>query len=296
MTSLRRTDLLLAAGMAAGAAIAGFGLLGDGAQPRRELSSDVVAIVDGEAISRKSFDTAVGLVERDRGGAVSEPERGQILERLVDEELLLQRGLALGLPRSDRRLRGDVVATVIGAATVDAEAADPSDADLRAYFHANRSSFDSPDSLRVAQVFVASPPRADEEAAARASRIVERLRAGEDLATVRLELGDPPAVEIPSSPQPEGKLRDYVGSSAAAVARRLRSGEVSSPQRGSDGYRVLVMLDRGDEAGVVFEDRRDEVLQEYRRRAGERALDGYLRELRSQARVLLAPSDALKAR
>jgi len=296
MALLRRTDLLLAAGMAAGAAIAAFGLLHAGIEPGREWPDDVVAIVDGEAISRTSLETAVGLVERDRGSAVSALERAQILERLVDEELLLQRGLALGLPRSDRRLRGDLVAAVIGAATVDAEDADPPAADLKAFFEANRTLFDGPASMRVAQVFVASPPRPDEEAVARANRIVERLRAGEELATVRRELGDPPPVEIPSSLQPARKLRDYVGPLAASAAQGLRIGEVSALQRGSDGYRVLVVLERGDAATGGFEEKRVEVLEEYRRRAGERALDDYLRELRSQAQVNVTPADLLGAR
>ena len=288
MRYLRRSDLLLAVGMVAGAGIAGVGLVGDSPVMRRAVPDDAVAVVGGEPISRASFATAIGLVERDRGDSLTGEERRRILERLIDEELLLQRGLALGLPRSDRKLRSDLVAAVVDAATSAADDVDPTPAELRAFFEQNRGLFEGPPDLRVAQVFVAAPPRTDEEARGRAREAVKRLRAGADLVAVRRELGDPPAVEIPASRQPASKLRDYIGSAAASVAQALRTAEISEPQRGPDGYRVLVMLERGEESSSTFDDSRARVLAELRRRAGERAIRDYLDKLRATTEVMLA--------
>ena len=113
-----------------------------------------------------------------------------------------------------------------------------------------------------------------------------RLRRGEDLPAVRGSLGDPPAVEIPASLLPSAKLRDFIGSAASSVAQALPVGGVSDPERGPDGYRVLVVLERDDATG--FDDHRAEVLAEFRRRAGENALRGYLLRLRREADVVIA--------
>jgi len=285
MAGFRRSDLLLVVGMLAGASMAAMGLVGEIAGPDRSMPEEAVAIVGEATVSRASFETAIGLVERDRGGALTVEERQHILERLIDEELLLQRGLALGLPRSDRKLRGDIVAAVIEAATSTADVADPSDAELRAFFEQNRDAFEGPVSMRIAQVFVAIPPRSDADAAKRVREVADRLRAGEDVVAVRRELGDPPAVEIPASAQPASKLRDWIGPTAAAAAHALRVGEVSEPLRGDDGYRVLVALERGEASADTFAAKSSEILLEYRRRAGEKALRDYIADLRAATEV-----------
>lgn len=283
----RRTDVLLLLGMLGGAVLAARGLVLEGPAVSPAMPRDAVAVVNGETISRASFDTAVGLIERDRGGPVSVAEKQHILQRLVDEELLVQRGLELGLPRSDRKLRGDLVAGVIEAATAGAASGEPTAEELAAFFEARREFFAPPVPLRVAQVFVARGPRTEDEASARAATAARRLRDGEDLARVRRELGDPPAVEIPSSFVPATRLRDTVGPSAAAIAQRLGAGEVSDPLRGEDGYRVLVVLERGESVPASLEAVRTDVLAEYQRQRSEADLRDYLDQLRKSSDITL---------
>ncbi len=291
MRSARRTDLLLLLGMALGAAFAGFGLVRESEVPVRGLAADVVAQVNGKSISWAQLETALGLLARDRERTPTSEEKRHVLERLIDEELLFQRGLALGLVESDRKLRGDLVAAVVAAATVEAEAIAPSDADLRAFHEANHRMFVTPSPLRVAQVFVATGTRGEDKARALAAKAAERLRAGEDLAQVRADLGDPPAVEVPDAFVPPSKLRDYVGPTAAAVALPAEVGAVLDPQPSGDGYRVLVVLERAPGQADTFEARRSDVLAEFRRRAAEQALRDTLSALRAQADLAIAPDD-----
>lgn len=271
--------------MAVGVAVAGLGLLEDGGTGSRELPADAVAWVGEAVVSRSAFESALALVERDGRPGASDQERRRILERLIDEELLLQQGLALGLPRSDRKLRNDIVAAVLDAATASAADAEPPENDLREFYDANRPLFRGPAALKVAQVYVASASRTEAEAAARAARAAGRLRAGEPLAAVRGELGDPPAVELPASLVPQARLRDYVGPAAARTAVGLEVGGISDPHKSADGYRVLVLLERRHDDGGGFEARRKEVLAEYRRRRGEEALRRYLADLRARTGI-----------
>jgi len=319
-----RTDRLLLAGMVLGAVLAAYGLLRDTSIDPRFFSAaaapDVAATVGGRAITLAQLDAAVALLERDRERTVSPEERRLVLERLIDEELLVQRGLALGLVESDRKLRGDLVSAVMDAATAEARTAAPAREELVAFFEERRTLFGAAPPLRVAEVFVAGgtkrgegEPReqverrgqveqddqerqgdqADAATLERARAAAERLRAGDALGDVRRELGDESTVGIPDTLLPIAKLRDYIGGSAAERAATMQAGEVSEPLATQGGYRVLLVLERGEANVPSFEELEQEVLGEYRRRAADRALREYLDSLRRGAGIAMARGFAM---
>lgn len=290
MIRIGRTDVLLLLGMLAGAVLAARGVVREASTGTLGMPADAVAMVNGQPVSRSAFDTAVGLVERDRAAAASAEERRRILDRLVDEELLVQRGLELGLVRSDRKLRGDLVAGVIEAAAAQGDG-EPGPAELQAFFAANRTLFQPPPPLRLAQVFVATGPRSDEDARTRALAAARRLRDGEDIATVRRDLGDPPSVEVPSAFVPASRLRDTIGTSAASTASQMEPGDVSDPIVADDGYRVLLLLERGAVTTPALDAVREAVTAEYRRQQGEAALRESLEDWRRDSDITLAPVD-----
>lgn len=327
MDSRRRTDALLLLGMVAGAALAAASLMnnrlestkamvlrgadgsvvarndaplavgaegsagsGDdtGSAPRSaSAEGDSVALVGDGRISRVAYQSALELVERDRRRPLDSEESDQILARLIDEELLFQRAMALGLAGVDRKLRADLVSAMIVAATAEAGAIEPTTDQLRDFFEEQRALFVGPAAVRVAQIFVAARPGEEGMARSRtrAGSAAERLRAGEEVAVVRGELGDPPAVEIPATLLPGNRLRDFVGPTAANAALGLAVGEVSEPVPGPDGYRILLLVDREDASGSTFEEKRADVLAEYRRQSGEVAMRQYLDTLRSATEI-----------
>lgn len=308
----------LVAGMTVGAGLALVGILRVPPPPVPDGSADAVALVNDRPITRSQFERALAALERDRRNPVTADARRAVLDRLVDEELLVQRGLALGMPRSDRKLRADLVTAVVDVATFDAETIEPEPQELTRFFEEHRDSLGAAASVRIAEVFVATGrgdgddrvegmPRGEEEALARAVAAADRLRAGESIDEVARELGDEPAVALPDALVPLAKLRDFLGPTAALRASTLAVGEISEPVRSADGYHVLSMLERGrseagprstrdaeeQEAGKGdLEGLRDETLREYRRRAGEAALRAYLEGLRRAATltVLVDPT------
>src|SRR5207237_1032452 len=68
--------------------------------------------------------------------------RRQVLGRLIDEELLVERGLELGLARRDARVRKDLTAAVIDTVVTASADPEPSPADVEAF------SRERPDLLR----------------------------------------------------------------------------------------------------------------------------------------------------
>jgi parvulin-like peptidyl-prolyl isomerase len=280
-----RAVLWLALGAAAGLTCAAVALLasgpGDGSLP-----PDAAASVNGTVIRLEELDRAVAGVAADRRDPIGPAERAHVLDRLLDEELLVQRGLELGLAEHDRRVRGDIVSAVIELAVSQANEEEPSDAEVSAFYEENRGYFSRTDRLMVRQLLVrAEPVRSEQEARARAEEAARRLRAGEGFAAVDEALGDPQVAPVPRDLLPETKLREYLGPTAARAAASLEVGGTSDPQRTASGYAVLQLIERAPGFAPPLAEVEPEVRAELRRRAGDRALRAYLDELRERADV-----------
>jgi len=285
---------LLVAGAVLGIGLAAWGLARSGAPA--EVPAGAVAVVNGEPISAEAFRRFADAVAAEREEpALAPAERHRLLERMIDEELLLQRGLALGLARHEPAARRAIVSAVIAALTAEAEAGEPSEAALRDFYAKNGQRFARTPRLEVDAAFVAGGGGPEETARERAARIARRLRAGDPFAEVSEELGDRPTAPVPGGPLPVETLRRYVGPTAARTAERLAVGEVSEPVRGVGGYHVLALRGRLPGRIPPFESVREQVRAEYLRSLGEEALRRTLVELRDDAEIAV-DTDAVRGR
>ena len=86
-----RSLALLVAGAAGGLGFALWTALGVG--PALERHGDAIAMVDGTPIARTVFDSAIDGLASAKRTPLTEAEKREALERIIDEELLLQRAL-----------------------------------------------------------------------------------------------------------------------------------------------------------------------------------------------------------
>ncbi len=289
-TPSRRPIVLLALGTVVGVVLAASGLIGAGPNRGAALPADAVARVNGELIAADEFERTVTAMASDSRNGVDAAQRRHVLDRLIDEELLIQRGLELGLARHDRKVRGDLAAAVIAAIVAEHEDVQPSDSELAAFYDQHRDFFTSVGRLAVRQIFCRVATSADDAPALqRAQDAVRRLRTGEPFGTVQAALGDRELSPLPQAPLPAAKLIDYIGPTALQVALGLAAGEVSEPVRSSAGYHVLQVVERQPDSTPPLAEITPQVLAEFRRQAGERALRSYLDELRGRAEIAVSP-------
>jgi parvulin-like peptidyl-prolyl isomerase len=280
-----RGMLWLAIGAGLGLLVAAAGLMREG-PPGTGLPEHAVATVNGEVLRLEEFQRAVEALASDRREPLGDAEKRHVLDRLLEEELLVQRGLELGLAKHDRRIRGDIVSAVIQSVVAQADATEPTESEVEAFFAENQDYFTRTGRLFVRSVLVRTKPlRSEDEARARAEEVVSRLRAGETLEVVDAELGDRPVAPVPADYLPAPKLREYLGPTATRAALALEVGEVTEPLRSATGYLVLVLVDRETSRIPTLDSIRGEVRSELRRRSGDRALRSYLDELRDRADV-----------
>lgn len=287
----RRARGLLGLGAALGLLLAAAGILRSGEDASGTLPETAVASVNGTLVRREAYERAVQALAADRRDPIGEAEKRHVLERLVDEELLVQRGLELGLAQHDRRVRGDLVSAVIQAVVSQSEAAEPDGDAIEAFYAEQRDYFARSGRLEVRQILVKGPPaRDEEEARARSAEAAARLRDGEPFEAVDEALGDRAVAPLPADLLPAAKLREYLGPTATRAALELEPGAISEPQRSSAGYHVLQLVRSEPGAVPPLAEIREEVLAELRRRRGDSALRAYLEELRERADLRLAPA------
>jgi len=275
-----RSGRLLAIGAALGLAAALWGALGQPGlgKPRR----DAIATVEGVEISRADYERALGALAADKRSPLTTADARRALDRLIDEELLVQRGLDLGLGTSDLAVRKAVVDAMVQFAAAETAGRKPDDDELRA-FYAGR-----PELVRTApqvRVRVVSFPSRD-QAGIEAMRAA--LRAGKDFDAAARSAGGE-AVIVPEMLLPAQKLGDYAGPAVRDAAVALKPGEAAGPIDAGGVPTFVLSLDRREGSAPPFEAVRDAVAEEWRRRQAETALDEYLAGLRRTAKIRYAP-------
>lgn len=292
--SSRRANLLLGLGAAVGLGAAAFGLLLPSEKTQTPLAEDVVAVVNGDMILRDDYLRLLAGFERDSRNPIDENIRQHVLDRMIEEELLVQRALDLGLAQVDRRVRADLTSSLIASVVSMAEEHDPSEEELRTFYREQVDFFERPGRLRVAQIlFRVGPEQADGPALEKAQAARKELLAGGSFKTMEAKYGDPQISPPPDTLLPSMKLREYIGPSALEAVLELAPGEISEPVRSGMGVHLLRLIDATPATQPSFEEIEPQIRSEWVRRAGDRALRDYLDQLRADGDVqILTPKQS----
>lgn len=281
----KRAKYLLVAGTAFGIVFAATGMLEPRAKPPAE---DIVAEVNGWTIRRDDYDKFLQLLARDKRNPLTEEDKHHVLNRMIEEKLLIQRGVEIGLIQSDPQVRKAITSAMINSVVTETASLQPQEKALRKFLADNKSYFAKPARLRVQQlVFKKREPKDDVHA--RAKQAFEALQQGGSVAEVQQQYADQQLLNIPNVLLPSHKLREYIGPTLLKVAAQMQPGSISRALRTPDGYSILLVLDNEPSGDVDFDKVREQVEHEYQRRAGDKALRDYLDSLRNEADVVLAP-------
>lgn len=295
---------LLLAGAAIGLGLATFGLLetrGDASG----LPPEAAAVVGDRTIRRIDYERVLAGVEGDMRNPVDESMRRRVLDRMIDEELLVQRALDLGLAVIDRRVRGELTSGLIDSIVSEADSDEPSGSQVVEHYEENIDFFTRPGRLRARTIFFSdrrddSDPRGT--ATDRAVQALERLRnqegnrkrspeeSGESVSEIQQALGDPQVSPVPDTLLPASKVRDYVGPTILETLLRLETGSWSEPILSGGGTYLASPVERESAIVPGFDEIESLVRQDLKRRRGDQALRNYLDDLRVQTPVAIDES------
>lgn len=236
----------------------------------------------GHAIRRVDYERMLAGVEQDRRGPIDETVRQRVLERMIDEELLVQQALALGLAAADRRVRGELVSGLVDSIVSEADREPPSAEEVERHYRTHLDFFTRPGRQR-AETLLFSRRRESPRARAQAAR--ERLGSGAGREEVERTLGDPQVVRLPDDLLPIAKLRDYLGPAVIDALERLDVGVWSEPIETAEGWRLVRVIEREPEQAPPLTEIESIVRRDLVRRRGDDALRDYLDGLREQTRI-----------
>ena len=265
---------LLSLGALAGLVVAGIGIL------RQETSVDVlpdntIARVNDVMIGRDAYDRAISRATNYAGEPV-DGDDAMLLQRLIDEELLIQRGIELGMTQSDLAVRQAVIDSLIASITAEADAASPTDAELMQHLA------DNADRFSYISKVAAEAWQTDDESVAQ--DFIAALRAN-DSAAPRDDIQRMP--DLPSGPMSLEILATYLGPGiAAAVAEMPPGGSAVFARRGR--WLIVRINDKERSALTDLGSIRNRVLIDYRRNLADQTLIRYLEDLRQRADIAVA--------
>jgi parvulin-like peptidyl-prolyl isomerase len=286
MRWVRRPEFLLWIGAGVGLALALGGLAAPARSSARGVPAGSVALVNGERISRAAYDAASKAVGESEHRPVTDADKKAVLDRLIDDELMVQQGLSLGMVRGDPPTRNALLNAVYASARASAEALVPTDAELEKFYAQVRSQFAGAGDVRVRELAVNIRDAADRAPArARAAEAVERLRRGESFDAVNAALGSPSNDASPSAPLSPDNINRRFGPVLLERLLEMKPGQVTEPVGDGQAFRVVVLVDRGPPRALPLSEIRDHVADLYRRKAADDAFAAKMDELRRAADV-----------
>jgi len=281
-----RGGTLLAIGACLGLAAALWGALGQPGLGRPE--TDSIATVDGVAIARADYERALASLAADKRSPLTTADARRALDRLIDEELLVHRGLDLGLGTTDLAVRKALVDAMVQFASAEAAGREPDDAELRRFYAERPELVQAGPQLRVR---VVSFPSRD---ATRVAAMRAALHAGQDFAAAAADSGAD-EVYVPDTLLPASRIAGYAGPTVRDAALALKPGDAAGPLDVGGVPSFVLLLDRRADAAPPFEQVRELVAEEWRRRQSEAALEHYLAQLRRHSKIRYSADAPLAA-
>ncbi len=282
--SARTRVALLALGACAGLIMAAAGLVERWSPSLDELPVGAIARVGGKIITQARYRQVLNDLAADKRAPLSAQDRQFVIDRLVDEELLIQRGIELGLADSSPQIRKALAAAVIGQLTAEAEANLPDEQALRRLYESDPEFFTSTARFRLRWLRL---PASDDAAQRKAEIAYRQLSNGVALEEVSQSTGLEPVPILPDALLPLSKIRDYLGPVLTGQVSMLKRGAFSKPIEDNGDMHVLQLLDYRPEVLPPFEEARPVLEAEYLRRAGDEALRQYVQWLRLRSEVIV---------
>lgn len=246
-----------------------------------------IARINDAHIDRTEYATALQALLADKTKSPTSKDRRLVLDRLIEEELLVQRGIEIGLLDGDAAVRKAVARAVIDFAMTRNAQKQISEDELRSFYAANKARFTPAARLQIERLFVR---RSDDAAAdmARLDSVRAALRQGQDFTEATLQLGDAILPPLPRSLLPRKKMYDYLGPRLTETASRLPGASISDAIADGDGWHFLRVVRSEPGIPSEFEDIRPQILNAMQRASDDAALIEYLTWLKERASISLA--------
>ena len=241
-------------------------------------------LIDDELILQQAADLKLTITSEQIDSSIDEIKRQNNIDDTQLREALKGQGMTMQNYRNDikRQLLRFRVINIAVGSRVTV-----SDDDVKTYYERHMK-VGSNTQVRASHIFVTIPDGADvatvDEKQAQARRILDRANKGEDFAKLARELSDDPATRS------EGGDLGYFGKDMLPkpieeMVFSMKVGEIRGPVRADRGFHVIKLVDRRIKEAKPLDDVKDDIRMQLRQKEMERQTKTYLTELRKKTLV-----------
>jgi peptidyl-prolyl cis-trans isomerase SurA len=241
-------------------------------------------LIDDELILQQATDLKLSITSEQVDASIEEIKRQNNIDDDQLRQALKSQGMSMAAYRADlkRQLLRFRVLNIAVGSRVTI-----SDEDVKAYYDRHMKSGENVQ-VRASHIFVAIPEGADTAAVAekqaQAVKILERAKAGEDFAKLARELSDDPATRAEG-----GDLgyfgRDMLPKAIEEMVFAMKPGDIRGPVRADRGFHVIKLVDRKSKDAKPLDEVKDDIRMQLRQKEMERQTKTYLAELRKKTLV-----------
>ena len=240
------------------------------------IEDDWVANVGGVQISKEKYYSQLEGLAKDKKNPITERDKNYVLERMIEEELLIIRAKELGLFENNQIVRGSIIQQMIKLIISENYLESVEEETLRKFYEQNIGFFSSASRLRLQQIYFSNLSGDSKE---RSDEAFEYLKEGASYDEVS-KMADQSALTIPNSMMNLSKVREYIGPTLMNLARRLEPGEFSVPMEVAGGHKIIYLFDKELSEPEEFDSIQPKILKEYQRRRDDNSLREYLEDLK----------------
>jgi len=286
----RRSLILFAGGAILGLVIAGIGLFTAAGTKVSGIPPEDVALINGRHILRSDFVAQTQIETALPFDQTTKEQRLKVLNEMVDEELLVQRGLEVDLAASDPDVRAAEVTGVQLQVDADILAQQPSDEQLQAYFMAHRDKY-SAEGIMALRDFVIHPDESlsVEQAMAKAKEAAGAFRKGRDSDDIAATFGLRDSGKLDRGDLFDFAVKIKLAAGLYAAATKLSTRQAADPfVEAGDVH--LILMEKHDAGSVrTFAAARDAVMQDFKKEEQTRVENANVKYLKGKADIQLAP-------
>ena len=289
-----RSLSLFAAGTALGLGIAAYGLFSVPGTRIVGVPAEDVALVNGRHILRSDFIAQIQLETSLPYEQTTKAQRLKVLNEMIDEELLVQRGLDVDLAASDPDVRAYMVAGVQLQVDADVLAQQPSDEALDKYFKEHMDKYTGEGIMALRDFVVSRGTGGSGETpvpqlVAKAKQAADAFRKGRDSDDIAATFGLADSGKVDRGDLFDFAVKIKLSPALYTAATKLDARQASEPIEEDGNVHVLLMEQRQRSTVHTLEDARDAVLADFKREEQTRVENANLSYLKSKADIQVTP-------
>ena len=274
MNSLLKHHYILGSGLVVGIFLATLTIV----EKNNISDQNWAAKIEDQLIPFERYEMQLEGLANDKRSPLTKQDKEYVLERMIEEELLIKRAIDLGMLENNPMARGTIVQQMIKNIISEGSRIEPEEKELIEFFEENIGFFTKANRLRVRQIYFSQDDFGD-RVLREAKNAFTRLLKGETFDQVVLS-GSNSALKVPDTLMNLSKVREYIGPSLMREAQLLKPGQFSEPKKVSDGYKIIYLVDREDAAKPEYSNIRSSVLSEFSKRRDDQSLRTYLDNLK----------------